>query len=72
MLAALMRPDRPAKEFNIEGYPDNRLLEILMDARPEQCTLVPDAPDAFTSEEGWKLDAAQRILAEPSIAAITG
>jgi pyridoxine 5-phosphate synthase len=70
MLAALMQKQRPAMEFNIEGYPDERLMQILRDSRPEQATLVPDAPDAFTSEEGWKLDAAQLALATPAIAAI--
>jgi pyridoxine 5-phosphate synthase len=70
MLAALMQQQRPAMEFNIEGYPDERLMQILRDNRPEQATLVPDAPDAFTSEEGWKLDAAQLALATPAIAAI--
>jgi pyridoxine 5-phosphate synthase len=69
-LANLMKPVRPAIEFNIEGYPDDRLMAILRAIRPEQCTLVPDAPDAFTSEEGWKLDAAQMPLAQSSIAAI--
>ena len=69
-LAALLAPVRPAIEFNIEGYPDDRLLEILREVRPEQCTLVPDAPDAFTSEEGWKLDPAQMAQAKPAIAAI--
>jgi pyridoxine 5-phosphate synthase len=59
MLAELMRPLRPAVEFNIEGYPDDRFMQILRETRPEQVTLVPDAPTAFTSEEGWKLDAAQ-------------
>lgn len=70
MLAALMARLRPAVEFNIEGYPDDRLMEILREVRPEQCTLVPDAPDAFTSEEGWTLDADQMAVARPSIAAI--
>jgi pyridoxine 5-phosphate synthase len=70
LIAELMRPDRPAKEFNIEGYPDDRLLTILREARPEQCTLVPDSPDAFTSEEGWHLDNTQAHLAHPAIAAI--
>jgi len=59
MLAALMGPHRPAIEFNIEGYPDDRLMGLLEATRPEQVTLVPDAPGAFTSEEGWKLDAGQ-------------
>ncbi|MGH7043641.1 MAG: pyridoxine 5'-phosphate synthase, partial [Acetobacteraceae bacterium] len=31
---------------------------------------VPDAPDAFTSERGWALDAAERAVAEPAIAAL--
>ena len=72
MLAELMRPQRPAMEFNIEGYPDDRLMRILRDNRPEQATLVPDAPDAFTSEEGWKLDPAQAALATTAIAAMQG
>ncbi len=70
MLAAVMRPYRPAMEFNIEGYPDQRLMTLLNADVPEQVTLVPDAPDAFTSEEGWKLDPAQAALAASSIAGI--
>ena len=59
MLAALMARHRPAIELNVEGYPDDRLMELLREVRPEQTTLVPDAPGAFTSEEGWKLDEEQ-------------
>ena len=55
-LAKWMEPWRPDFELNVEGYPDERLLEIVRVVRPEQCTLVPDAPDVLTSEEGWKLD----------------
>jgi len=55
-IAQLMQPWRPACELNIEGYPDDRLFEIVREVKPEQCTLVPDPPGAFTSEEGWKLD----------------
>jgi pyridoxine 5-phosphate synthase len=66
----LMRPWRPRFEYNIEGYPDDRLMRIIEAARPEQVTLVPDAPEAFTSEEGWHLDPAQAALATPFIAAI--
>jgi pyridoxine 5-phosphate synthase len=69
-LAEMMRPLRPGIEFNIEGYPDDRLMQILQAVRPEQCTLVPDAPDAFTSEEGWKLGPDQMALAMPAVAAI--
>ncbi len=69
-LAAVLQPYRPTAEFNIEGYPDERLMEILRETPPEQCTLVPDGPDAFTSEEGWKLTGDQMTLARTSIAMI--
>jgi pyridoxine 5-phosphate synthase len=71
-LAALMRPWRPGFELNIEGYPDQRFLDLVGQARPEQCTLVPDMPDVLTSEEGWKLGAEQRLLAGPATAALKG
>lgn len=57
LLAERMKLWRPGFELNIEGYPDDRLLRIVEAVRPEQCTLVPDSPTAFTSEEGWKFDA---------------
>jgi len=69
-LAAVMRPWRPNCELNIEGYPDERLLEIAREVRPEQCTLVPDPPGAFTSEEGWQLGAADAPLVNPAVAAL--
>ena len=68
MLAQTIAARRPAIELNIEGYPDERLLNIASEVQPEQCTLVPDAPDAFTSEEGWKLDAKQMALVQPAVA----
>lgn len=40
-------------EFNIEGNPDDRFIELVKRVRPEQVTLVPDAPDAITSNAGW-------------------
>src|SRR5947209_1296168 len=63
-LAELMQPWRPVFELNLEGYPDRRFLDIVAEVRPEQCTLVPDSPEAFTSEEGWKLDAEQHRLVD--------
>jgi pyridoxine 5-phosphate synthase len=62
LLAAVMGDRRPGAEFNIEGYPDERLMALIRPVRPEQVTLVPDSPDAFTSDEGWHLDAAQVAL----------
>ncbi len=69
-LAELMQPWRPGFELNVEGYPDDRLLDIVQAVRPEQCTLVPDAPDAFTSEAGWKLDAGEASLVTSAVAAL--
>jgi pyridoxine 5-phosphate synthase len=40
-------------EFNIEGNPFPRFMEIVRKVKPTQCTLVPDTPDAFTSDHGW-------------------
>ncbi len=42
-------------EFNIEGYPDKRFLEIIEAVRPAQATLVPDPPDVLTSNAGWDI-----------------
>lgn len=36
-------------EFNIEGYPDQRYLDLVLEVKPAQATLVPDPPDAITS-----------------------
>ncbi len=40
-------------EFNIEGNPTPDFLELVKKVKPEQVTLVPDAPDAITSNAGW-------------------
>ena len=40
-------------EFNIEGYPDDRFLELVEKNKPAQATLVPDPPDVLTSNAGW-------------------
>lgn len=42
-------------EFNIEGYPSPEFMELVMRVKPEQVTLVPDAPDALTSSAGWNV-----------------
>jgi pyridoxine 5-phosphate synthase len=43
-------------EFNIEGNPfQPPFMEIVRRVKPTQCTLVPDAPDTFTSDSGWNL-----------------
>jgi len=43
-------------EFNIEGNPFlGRYMEIVSEVKPNQATLVPDTPDANTSDHGWNL-----------------
>lgn len=51
-------------EFNIEGYPDNRYLEIIEKTRPAQATLVPDKPEAITSNAGWETVKNEALLRE--------
>ncbi|HEV7995829.1 MAG TPA: pyridoxine 5'-phosphate synthase [Stellaceae bacterium] len=69
-LARLMQPWRPGFELNIEGYPDERLIDLAHRVRPEQCTLVPDGPGVLTSEEGWMLGPKERSVVLPAIAAL--
>lgn len=40
-------------EFNIEGYPGEKFIELVLKVRPTQVTLVPDAPGQLTSNHGW-------------------
>lgn len=45
--------DVVSTEFNIEGYPTKDFLELVFKVKPEQCTLVPDAENVITSNQGW-------------------
>jgi pyridoxine 5-phosphate synthase len=45
----------PHAEYNLEGNPFYEYITYALRYRPAQCTLVPDAPDAFTSNHGWDL-----------------
>ena len=40
-------------EFNIEGYPSESFINLVLQIKPTQVTLVPDPPDAITSNKGW-------------------
>lgn len=40
-------------EFNIEGYPNKSFMELVLETKPAQVTLVPDPPEAITSNSGW-------------------
>ena len=52
-IAGLMR-QWPQREFNIEGNPFHNLMDLVRELRPQQCTLVPDSEDQFTSDHGWR------------------
>lgn len=52
----------PEVEFNIEGYPSDTFMELVLQASPDQCTLVPDKPGQLTSDHGWHVDANQELL----------
>jgi pyridoxine 5-phosphate synthase len=57
-LAALWRR-YPGTEFNIEGNPLLEYMAHIRHVRPTQCTLVPDAREAFTSNHGWSFQGAE-------------
>ena len=43
-------------EFNIEGYPSEEYLQLVLANKPTQATLVPDAADVLTTNEGWDVE----------------
>ena len=51
-------------EFNIEGYPSKKFMELVLKIKPEQVTLVPDPPDAITSNAGWNTQKNKSFLKE--------
>ena len=51
-------------EFNIEGNPIPSFMELVGHVRPDQVTLVPDAPDALTSSAGWDVATNRSFLTE--------
>ncbi len=51
-------------EFNIEGNPNSKFIDLVLEVCPTQVTLVPDAPDALTSNAGWDTVEHQNSLKE--------
>jgi len=51
-------------EFNIEGYPNQEFIDLVLKASPDQVTLVPDPPEALTSNAGWDTVANKDLLIE--------
>lgn len=55
-------------EFNIEGFPDTKFINLVLEVKPEQVTLVPDPPGVLTSNSGWdtlkQKDFLKEVIAE--------
>lgn len=69
-IAALLKNEfAPETELNIEGNPTPEFLELVEQIRPHQVTLVPDAPEALTSDEGWDVAKNEEFL-RPIIAGL--
>jgi pyridoxine 5-phosphate synthase len=51
-------------EFNIEGYPTDDFIALVLEVRPAQVTLVPDPPEALTSNAGWDARTHKAFLQE--------
>lgn len=54
-------------EYNIEGYPNDRFMDLVLDVKPTQATLVPDPPGVLTSNAGWDTKANQAMLTDLAI-----
>lgn len=54
--------DKADVEFNIEGYPSEDFMKMVCEVKPNQCTLVPDAPDQLTSDHGWDIPNSETVL----------
>jgi pyridoxine 5-phosphate synthase len=51
-------------EFNIEGYPNQSFIDLVLEVKPGQVTLVPDPPDVLTSNAGWNTMKNEKFLKE--------
>lgn len=52
----------PGSELNIEGYPTDTFMKHVLEAKPHQCTLVPDEPGQLTSDHGWPVAKHKELL----------
>ncbi|MEM7171337.1 MAG: pyridoxine 5'-phosphate synthase [Pseudomonadota bacterium] len=64
-LSALIEKNyRNEVEFNVEGYPTDDFVALVLETRPRQVTMVPDPPEAHTSDQGWDFVAHKDFLKE--------
>ena len=73
-IAAELKPLRGRVEYNIEGDPRPDLLALVMEVRPDQCTLVPVRAGEITSQAGWSpdtpLDHMRRVIGDLQAAGV--
>ena len=63
-IAKLLAPVRDRVEFNIEGDPRAEFMDLVLEVKPHQCTLVPVVPGEITSQAGWPADTSpERLVA---------
>ena len=62
VLRDLIRNEFKGREYNIEGYPDERFLKLCEENQPDQVTLVPDLPGQGTSDHGWDIAKHEALL----------
>jgi pyridoxine 5-phosphate synthase len=63
-IARLLASERRRVEFNIEGDPRPDLMALVLETKPDQCTLVPVKPGEITSQAGWDPNAPAAVLAD--------
>jgi len=61
-IAARLKPLKGTVEFNIEGDPRPGLIDLVVETRPDQCTLVPVTPGEITSQAGWSAETSPERL----------
>jgi pyridoxine 5-phosphate synthase len=71
VLASRARRGAPRAEFNIEGDPRPDLMDLVVELKPDQCTLVPVMPGEITSQAGWPPGTSAESLA-PVISRLQG
>lgn len=64
VIAEEVAPLKGRVEYNIEGDPRPDLLSLVLDVRPDQCTLVPVMPGEVTSQAGWPSSTPRDALAD--------
>ena len=64
VLRDLIEREFPDREYNIEGFPDERFLKLVEANRPDQVTLVPDDPSQGTSDHGWDIAKNHALLTD--------